>query len=255
MTKDEANAITGGLTQTSKMPCKSFSTPTLACVTGYKLAQVPGTVCSKCYAQKGFYRTYANTIEPAQHARLDALLTAPAGVWEAAMAALMSNDPYFRWWDSGDVPSTRALLRVAKVCDMTPDTQHWLPTREWGFVHHFLKERSVPVNLNIRMSANFPDTPVESHPIVRGASPLPLVVVVRAHPEAQLLALDDRARLFPVARELGVVPVAVQHQGYVFLHVEAGGAACQRKTLRHRPVERRAGQFACFHGASTSMVA
>ena len=161
MTKDEAIAITGGLSQTSKMPCKSFSTPTLACVTGYKLAQVPGTVCSKCYAQKGLYHAYANTIEPAQHARLDALLTAPAGVWEAAMAALMSNDPYFRWWDSGDVPSTRALLRVARVCDMTPDTQHWLPTREWGFVHHFLKERSVPVNLNIRMSANFPDTPVK----------------------------------------------------------------------------------------------
>lgn len=160
MTKDEANAITGGLSQTSKMPCKSFSTPTLACVTGYKLAQVPGTVCSDCYAQKGFYRAYANTIEPAQHARLDALLNESAGLWEEAMATLIGNDPHFRWFDSGDIPSFSALLRIIWVCALTPNTQHWLVTREYAMVKQYVKEYPVPVNVTVRLSAAYPDMPL-----------------------------------------------------------------------------------------------
>ncbi len=158
MTKDEANAITGGLTQTSKMPCKSFSTPTLACVTGYKLAQVPGTVCSKCYAQKGFYRTYANTIEPAQHARLDALLNDP--LWETAMVKLIGNDPYFRWFDSGDVPNHDALCKIMRVCMRTPATQHWLVTREYAMVRKLLRFITIPPNVTVRLSAAYPDMPL-----------------------------------------------------------------------------------------------
>ena len=161
MTKDEANAITGGLTQTSKMPCKSFSTPTLACVTGYKLAQVPGTVCSKCYATRGHYKMWANTIEPAQHARLDALLNADVGLWAPAMALLIGKDPHFRWFDSGDLPGVDALVRITIVCRFTPATQHWLPTREVGFVHEYLKlGLIIPSNLVIRISATYPDEPV-----------------------------------------------------------------------------------------------
>ena len=168
MTKDEAIAITGGLTQTSKMPCKSFSTPTLACVTGYKLAQVPGTVCSKCYATRGHYKMWANTIEPAQHARLDALLNEGPGVWAAAMATLIGRDPHFRWFDSGDLPSKDALSRIAAVCWLTPGTQHWLPTREVGFVQQWLKLSLVfPSNLTIRISATYPDKPVKVAPALQ----------------------------------------------------------------------------------------
>lgn len=163
MTKDEAIAITGGLSQTSKMPCKSFSTPTLACVTGYKLAQVPGTVCSKCYACKGNYAKYANNIEPKQHARLDALLNADINLWAPAMALLIGKDPHFRWFDSGDLPGVAALRRICYVCDFTPWTQHWLPTREVGFVRQWFKESLVPIpkNLTIRISATYPDVPVK----------------------------------------------------------------------------------------------
>jgi hypothetical protein len=161
MTKDEAIAITGGLSQTSKMPCKSFSTPTLACVTGYKLAQVPGTVCSNCYAAKGHYKLYANNIEPAQHARLDALLNADINLWAPAMALLIGKDPHFRWFDSGDLPSMEALVRITIVCRFTPDTLHWLPTREVKFVREFLKiGLMLPPNLVIRISATYPDEPV-----------------------------------------------------------------------------------------------
>lgn len=161
MTKDEAITITGGLTQTSKMPCKSFSTPTLACVTGYKLAQVPGTVCSKCYACRGHYRTFANTIEPMQHARLDAMLYVDSVLWAQAMALLIGDAPHFRWFDSGDLPGVPALRRICYACELTPRTQHWLPTREVGFVRLFLRERALPPNLVIRISATYPDVPVK----------------------------------------------------------------------------------------------
>ena len=74
--KSAAQSVCGTLTQTSKMPCKSLSLPTEACQTGFKMAQIPGSICASCYADKGFYSMYAKTIKPAQFARLDA-------VWQA----------------------------------------------------------------------------------------------------------------------------------------------------------------------------
>jgi len=177
MNKQEATAITGGLTQTSKMPCKSFSTPTLACVTGYKLAQVPGTVCSDCYAQKGFYRAYANTIEPAQHARLDALLNEDAYTWERAMATLIGNDPYFRWFDSGDIPSVEALHKIMLVCVLTPATKHWLVTREYAMVKQYLKKHPVASNVTVRLSAAYPDKPMR----LEKALQVPGITVANVH--------------------------------------------------------------------------
>lgn len=84
MLKKVAAAVHGGLTQTSKMPCKSYSLPTVACVTGFRMAQVAGSICSSCYANKGNYQAYAANIEPAQHARL-VLLSDP--LWVDAMVA------------------------------------------------------------------------------------------------------------------------------------------------------------------------
>ena len=55
MLKKEANEIVGGLSAPGKMPCPSINLPAVACVTGAKLAQVPGTTCHGCYALKGRY--------------------------------------------------------------------------------------------------------------------------------------------------------------------------------------------------------
>ncbi len=156
----EAKAITGSLTQTSKMPCKSYSLPTLACQTGFRMAQIPGTVCASCYAKKGFYAMYARTIEPAQMARL-ASLDDPH--WVDAMAAQIGDDPYFRWHDSGDIQSVEHLEQIAAVCRATPATQHWLPTREYGIVKDYIAKHgrdAIPENLVIRLSAMYPDRPV-----------------------------------------------------------------------------------------------
>jgi hypothetical protein len=119
MKKWEANLVHGGLTTTTKMPSKSYSTPTALCVTGYKMAQIEGSVCFDCYAKKGHYHMYANNIEPAQHARYEAMLYDPH--WVDAMVTSIMDDLYFRWFDSGDLPSLLLLSASSRsVCVRLP---------------------------------------------------------------------------------------------------------------------------------------
>jgi hypothetical protein len=159
MRKAEANAVCGTLTQTSKMPCKSYSLPTEACQTGYKMAQIKGSICSSCYADKGFYSMYAKTIKPAQFARLDSL-TNPH--WVDGMVALIGNDAFFRWHDSGDLQGVEHLEKIARVAQLTPQTRHWLPTREFAMVKQYIaKHGALPDNLIVRLSAMYPDQPVK----------------------------------------------------------------------------------------------
>ena len=56
MLKKEAREITGGLSKPSKMPGPAHNLPAVACKTGAKLVQIPGSVCAGCYALKGRYR-------------------------------------------------------------------------------------------------------------------------------------------------------------------------------------------------------
>ena len=166
--KTQAAQVCGSVTQTSKMPCKSYSLPTVACQTGYKMAQIEGSICSECYADKGNYRLYANNVEPAQHARLDSLQDPD---WVSGMVALIGSDPYFRWHDSGDLQSLEHLEKIAQVALATPHCKHWLPTREYGYVKDYVaKHKLVPTNLIIRLSAMYPDKPVTIPASLRGIS-------------------------------------------------------------------------------------
>jgi len=158
MNKTQAKSVAGSLTDTSKMPCKSYSLPTVACITGYKMSKIAGSICSKCYANAGNYVKYANNIEPAQHARLDSLNDE---LWESAMIAAIANDPYFRWHDSGDLQGLWHLEKIARVAIATPDCMHWLPTREYAMVKQYIdKHGSLPKNLIVRLSAMYIDKPV-----------------------------------------------------------------------------------------------
>lgn len=166
MKKHEANAVCGTLTQTSKMPCKSSSLPTEACQTGYAMAQIKGSICHSCYANAGFYRMYEKTIKPAQWARFDAVQLAmndamQGDLWVSAMVALIGNDAFFRHHDSGDLQGLEHLELIARVAQLTPNTRHWLPTREYGMVKQFIaKHGQLPANLIVRLSAMYPDKPV-----------------------------------------------------------------------------------------------
>ena len=148
----EAKTITGSMTRTSKMPGLSYSLPAWECKTGAKLAKVAGSVCAGCYAMKGNYTRYP-AIKAAQYVRLKAI-TDPR--WVEAMVAQIKNQKYFRWHDAGDIQSADHLQKIFEVCRLTPDTKHWIPTREAQFLKDVNPEE-VPENLIIRMSSHMID--------------------------------------------------------------------------------------------------
>ena len=157
MNKKQAHEIHGGLTQTTKMPCQSYSLPTIACVTGFRMSNIAGSICSMCYAARGNYHRYQATIEPVQHARLESI---DDPLWVDAIVTSIGKDKYFRWHDSGDIQSIDHLEKIAEVARRTPHCMHWLPTREYGIVSAFTAQFDIPDNLIIRLSAMFTDKAV-----------------------------------------------------------------------------------------------
>ena len=151
MLKKEARKITGGLSAPNKMPGPSVNLPAWNCKTGVKLQAVKGSVCAGCYAMKGRYRF--RNVREAMDRRLQALENPP---WVEAMVTLITGEPWFRWHDSGDIQSLEHLENIFRVCRKTPETQHWMPTREAQFIKR-LKVNQVPRNLIIRMSSHMID--------------------------------------------------------------------------------------------------
>ncbi len=151
MLKKEAKEITGGLSAPSKMPGPAYNLPATQCITGAKLVKVPGSVCHGCYALKGRYRfsnvrqALARRLESLKHPR-----------WVEAMTALIQGEPWFRWHDSGDLQSSWHLKQIFEVCNRTPETSHWLPTRE-ARILNLMDPDIIPSNLIIRMSSHMID--------------------------------------------------------------------------------------------------
>ena len=159
MLKKEARKITGGLSAPSKMPGPAHNLPAWKCITGVKLQAVKGSVCAGCYAMKGRYRF--KNVREALDRRLEAL-TDPR--WVQAMVVLIKDHKFFRWHDSGDIQSPEHLKNIFEVCKQTPETQHWMPTREVKFLT-LMDPDVVPKNLIIRISSHMVDQgPVKHWP-------------------------------------------------------------------------------------------
>ena len=142
----EAQAIPGSMTRTSKMPGLSYSLPAWECKTGSKLRKIKNSVCSACYALKGNYTRY-KAIKAAQYVRLASLNNE---LWTAAIVTQIKRQKFFRWHDAGDVQDVQHLNKIYEVCKLTPDTKHWMPTREAWIKNHL---DGKPDNLVIRFSA------------------------------------------------------------------------------------------------------
>ena len=161
-----AISITGTASNTSKMPGKSIGLSAFSCKTGAKLATIPGSVCNKCYALRGFYRM--PSVVKANDKR-EAGLSHPQ--WVDAMVVLINNSvsfaiPEWRWFDAGDLQSLKHLDNIVAVARKTPMVKHWLPTKELAMVRAYMKKKSgvMPSNLVIRASAPMIDqAPVKGH--------------------------------------------------------------------------------------------
>ena len=112
---------------------------------------------------KGNYTRFPE-IKRAQYRRLAAIRHP---LWVRAMtakikSAAVSKHQVFRWHDAGDVQDLRHLAKIFKVCKLTPDVKHWMPTRE-AWTKKYIKR--APSNLVIRFSGTMIDQPpVKSWP-------------------------------------------------------------------------------------------
>lgn len=154
----EAKALTGGgLGWPSKMPGTSYGISAHKCITGAKLALVPGSVCEGCYAMRGNY--IFRDVKRAHANRLASLANVQ---WTGAMVVLLQHarTKHHRWHDSGDLQGVWHLTKIAAVAALTPKVKHWLPTRELKIVQEYVDGGGiVPGNLLIRVSATMVDGP------------------------------------------------------------------------------------------------
>ena len=153
MKSNEALKLVGGLSKPSKMPGWAYGTPAKECKTGTKLRDIEGSTCHKCYAMKGCY--VFPVVQAAQYRRLNSIKHKD---WVRAMVALINSkkSKWFRWHDSGDVQDEEHLLKIFAVAKLTPETRHWLPTRE-AWTAKYLS--AVPDNLTLRFSMPMVDQP------------------------------------------------------------------------------------------------
>jgi hypothetical protein len=152
MKPDLALSFVGGLSAPSKMPCRSYSIPAKYCKTGAKLVSVKNSVCSKCYALKGFYNM--PNVKAVLEKRFQSISKSK---WVSAMTiAIRANEKsgFFRWHDSGDIQSVKHLSDICQIAKNLPDIQFWLPTREYSIVSAYVKQYgNFPSNLTVRLSS------------------------------------------------------------------------------------------------------
>ena len=145
----------GTLSNPAKMPSYAWGIPTEYCKTGSKLAKIDGTICNKCYADKG---CYVFPLVRAMYEKRYQAIALPE--WIDYMAEMLTlkyknltkSRRYHRWFDSGDVQSYEHLMKIFEVCELTPHIKYWLATREYQIIDK-IKEEDVPKNLCLRVSA------------------------------------------------------------------------------------------------------
>ena len=150
----------GGFSKPSKMPGSAIGYPAKkACPLGKKLCDVPGSVCSQCYAQGGQYQfPVVRAAQDRRYHKLKSAMRTGAGEerWINGISTRLQamRIPWFRWHDSGDLQNMQHLMMIFEVANRTPKMRHWIPTKELVLVRKFLEnDGRIPDNVNIRISA------------------------------------------------------------------------------------------------------
>lgn len=169
--------IIGGLSQTEKMPGFSWGVPAAACKTGARLAKIPGSACSRCYARKGRY--VFPLVRGANERRLSAW-RAHRRNWQRFASAMaesiraLDSSGYFRFFDTGDIQDLDMLRAFIRVAELVPDRQFWLPTQEEKLVLRYVEQGGrFPRNLTIRLSSRSIGDTVEQRSAIADLLNLP----------------------------------------------------------------------------------
>jgi len=136
----------------SKMPGTSFALSAKRCNVGSRLVKIKGSVCHKCYALRiQNFRPNVDKAWELNYSKLVQLLNDDPKAWVASMVKQIKGQKHHRWFDSSDLYNEQMLDLIVEVCNLTKDTQHWLPTREVSLIHNYNKP--IPSNLIIRVSS------------------------------------------------------------------------------------------------------
>ena len=144
------------LSNPQKMPEEAFNIPAQMCKAGAFMIHVKGSVCSICYAYDRGRYIFQN-VKDAMLRRYNYAMYSPHFV--DVMSWLInhrrggkSHITWFRWFDSGDIQDEKMLDNICKICRATPNTHHWLPSKEWKIVTKYVHSNKLPKNLTIRLS-------------------------------------------------------------------------------------------------------
>lgn len=140
------------LSQTSKMPGKSWSLPAWSTCPGARDAKnEPVEACSRCYALTGAY-----VWPQAKALREHNLKDWKAANWVEAMTAKLYGVEYFRWFDSGDIYTRELARKIHRVMAATPSTKHWLPTRSHKVpeIYYWTRRMDMLPNVAVRYSSD-----------------------------------------------------------------------------------------------------
>ena len=142
------------VSQTSKMPCPSWSLEAVSTCPGSILSGTKGKLveaCSKCYANKGFYR-----MKTVKDVRINNKEDWKRSDFEADMIAYLDTQRYFRWFDSGDIYTLALAEKIYNICKKTSWVKHWIPTRSYKFKKYlpiFNKLKAL-CNVSVRYSSD-----------------------------------------------------------------------------------------------------
>ena len=164
MKKKELLQNIGGISQTSKMPCGSWSLSAFWCKNGSKLNKIKNSSCFGCYALSGNYIRYRDHMLKSYTKKLNAYNDNTELFIESFIEYLnrFEKSGHFRWFDSGDLQNYNMLLSIVKIAKNTPNIKHWLPTKEYALITRYKKEfKNFPKNLIVRVSAPMLDTKIK----------------------------------------------------------------------------------------------
>lgn len=174
-------------TGNSKMPGTTLAIDPFACKKGEALAQIPGSTCHKCYARKiARFRVNVGRAWAANQKAFEAAVGNPDALaaigYQIQTHADKSGVHYHRWFDAGDLASVAMLDAIVGIARMTPDVNHWLPTREAAMVREYVTGHQLPGNLVIRVSA----PRIDGRPVKTPAGVLTSTVHAAGQPDGHI---------------------------------------------------------------------